>query len=216
MTTTASQKIEDFFSNFPRRSYSSGQIFIYPNEQVEYVYRIISGQVRQFDITRRGDEVVVGTFQTQSLFPMVFIAKNFDHDYFYQATTDTVMQIAPVVDIKDFLKQNSDVSYALLETMYTVADQLVERLKFFMKSSAREKVMLGILMECECDPTHQSSEHRVSLPGREFAARLGLTRETISREMHKLQNRGLVSVNNGTVYVASTQKLKEELARSVF
>ena len=63
MTPEILDKINQHFSQFPRREYPKGQILVFANENPDNIFYIVEGRVRKYDISYRGDEVIINIFK---------------------------------------------------------------------------------------------------------------------------------------------------------
>ena len=59
MPTAIADKIHQHFSTYPRREYPKGHILVFADESPDYIFYIVEGQVRKYDVSYRGDEVII-------------------------------------------------------------------------------------------------------------------------------------------------------------
>ncbi len=215
MDTNVSKKLHEFFTNFPLKRFKRGQILIYGGDSPPGIYFIQSGEVRQYDIARNGDEMVVNVYNPPSLFPMSWAVNQAPNEYFYETTMDTVVSIAPVEDCLVFFKQNPDVVYALLSRSYENTDTLLRRMKHLMKGTAQSRAILELLIACKCFEAQRNNACTVLVSENELAARTGLTRETISRELRQLQNRQLITMGRKQIIINDIASLEALLSQKL-
>lgn len=113
------KKIEKFFANYRLRHFAKSQILIYAGEDPPSIFHLISGQVRQYDITEKGEEVVVNVFKPPAFFLMAWAINKTPNQYFFETSEPTELRMAPASDVVAFLKANHDVTYDLLSRLYT-------------------------------------------------------------------------------------------------
>ncbi len=89
MTSAVSSKIDQFFRTYPQRSYPKGQILVFAGEEPEHVFYITKGRVRQYDVSYRGEEVIVNVFKPPAFFPMSWAINKTPNKYFFKTETDT-------------------------------------------------------------------------------------------------------------------------------
>ena len=53
-------KVQKHFSQYRFRKYPKGQILIHSGDEPEHIYYLVSGKVRQYDVSYRGDEIPGG------------------------------------------------------------------------------------------------------------------------------------------------------------
>jgi len=211
MTTDTVQRLTDYFSHFEKRSYRKGQVLIFGGEAPRHVYYLVQGSVRQYDISYRGDEIVVNTYKAPAFFSMPTIMSHVPNRYFFETTTDVELYQAPPETIVDFLQLNPDVMFELLCTAYAGVDGLLERMAHLMGGSAQTRVLYELALECrECEDKKQTT-CLIALNESELAARSGLTRETVSREIHKLKVAGLLDISRKGILLKDPGLLEEKL-----
>ncbi len=205
------EKVEKAFSKYPKRSYSKGQILIFADENPEYIFYITKGRVREYDVSYRGDEVIVNIFKPPSFFPMSWAINQTQNKYFYKTETDTDVHIIPLEVALDFIKANPDVILVLLSRVYRGMDVLLGRVVQLMSGTAKSRVAYELVVECRRSGESKGGRYLISLKENDLAARTGLSRETISRELNKLKKQGLVKITTKGVVVNDLPVLESKL-----
>ncbi len=213
MATEIEQKIADHFSKYPKRSYPKGQILVFADEDPEHIFYIIKGKVRQYDVSYRGDEVIVNIFMPPAFFPMSWAINKTKNKYFFKTEADTELHIVPPEDALEFVKSNPDVLLDLLSRLYRGVDGLMGRMVHLMSGTANSRLIYELIIESRRLKKADGAQDSYTLSTNEggFAARSGLSRETISREMHKLKTEGLVKVTPRGIVVKDLTKLEHKL-----
>lgn len=205
------EKIESFYARYPRRHFKKGHILIYAGDTSPGVYQLLEGEVRQYDITSGGDEVVVGIFQPPAIFPMITIARQYSDGYFYEAVTDIDVRLAPIKDIRTLLETNPDIVFGLLNEMYLAAGELTQEIKILKRGSARDKLLLTLVSMCKRSSKNTAGMCRVNVTEKEIASRAGLSRETTSRELRKLHRSDCIVMGYRTIFIKDLAILEKEL-----
>lgn len=212
MSESVTDKVNAFFARFPLRSYPKGQILIHAGEKPEHIYCIVKGSVRQYDISYRGDEIVVNIFKAGAFFPMLWAVTDLPNRYFFDTETDCDAYVAPIQDTVEFLKSNPDVTYDLLIRVYRGMDGILGRLVHLMSANAGDRLLYELVIECRRSGERaQDKSVMITLNESGLAARTGLSRETISREMQKLSKAGLASISHGTILIKNVSLLEKKL-----
>lgn len=215
MDSDVAHKIEDFFSQYALQKHKKGQILIHAGDEPPCIFHLTEGKVKQYDLSYRGDEVVLNVFKPPAFFPMSYAINKIPNSYFYEADSDLVLRKAPINDVLKFIRSNPDVLYDLLSRVYRGADGLLGRMAHLMASTAKSRVMYELIIECRRFGNHSSSGYLVSLNESDIGARAGLSRETVSREMQKLKTDGLIVVSNKHVTVPDLDKLEASLGKDL-
>lgn len=210
--TTIQQKIEAYFQKFPLKQYKKGQVIIYADDEPRGIFFIESGEVRQYVITNNGDEIVVNVFKAPAFFPMSWAVNKAPNEYFFETASTAELRVAPVGETVEFIKQNPDVLFDLLSRVYRGTDVLLRRMTHLMKGSARSRTILELIIACQYFGKEKDGGFVVEIPEGELAARSGLTRETVSRELHKLHDRGLLVISHKNIIIKNPEALRAELS----
>jgi CRP-like cAMP-binding protein len=213
MDPVTAQKIEQFFEQYPSRHYRKGQILVHAHDDPSHVFHLLEGRVKQYDISYRGDEVVLNVFKPPAFFPMSYAMNKTPNAYFFEAETDIELKLAPIDDTVGFLKSNPDVTYDLLSRVYKGTDGLLGRLAHLMAGSARSRVLYELLIEARRFGTPRGKGVAISLTESDIGAHAGLARETVSREIHKLKEEGLISVIKNEIWVNDIEHLDASVSR---
>ena len=212
MPEGVSDKVDKFFSAYPIKHYPKDTLIILADEDPKHIIHLVKGQVREYDISKRGDEIVVNVFKPPAFFPMSWAINRSPNQYFFQAATDIAAHIAPPDEVVGFLKANPDVMYDLLSRLYHGVDGLLRRMAHLMGGSAKSRLIFELLIESrrfgEAQP---NASHAVVISEGELGARAGLSRETISREIASLKNIGLISIERQKIFIQDLDKLELEL-----
>lgn len=206
------QKIADYFAQYPQRNYEKGQMLVHAGDQPPAIFYIVSGKVRQYDISYRGDEVVVNVFKEGAFFPMLWAITDAENRYFFAAETDTVVRAAPKQAALAFLRDNPDVMYDLLARLYSGIEGLLGRMTHLMAGSAKSRIMYELIIECRrFGEPQKDGSCIVHITEINLAARAGLSRETVSRELQKIMRDGLVTTNRKGIVITSVATLEAKL-----
>ena len=209
-------KIHDFFSKYPKHTYPKGQILVFANEDPEHIFYITKGRVRQYDVSYRGDEIVLNVFKQGAFFPMSWAINRTPNRYFAKTEVETELHVVPPDDAVAFLRDNPDVTYDLLSRVYRGTDGLLGRVVHLMSGTARSRLIYELIIECRRIREKQTAgKCLLDLTEVDLAARSGLSRETVSREMGRMKKEGWVDVVGKKIRVLDCQQLKQALGTAI-
>jgi CRP/FNR family transcriptional regulator len=213
MSQEIANKVNDFFTRYKLQYFKKGHVLIQAGHEPDGVYFIVGGQVRQYDISPSGDEVVVNMFKPPAFIPMSWAINHTPNSYFFEAFTNIVVRKAPAADVVQFLQDNPDVTFDLLSRVYKGLDGLLARMNRFMQNSARARLLFELAISAvRFGKPSEDGSYMLALHETELAARAGLTRETVNREIKKLKSEGLVDVTSHGVRVMELEAIKKEIA----
>ncbi len=212
MSVDVKQKIHDQFTRYPKRLYPKGQILLFADENPDHIFYLIKGRVRKYDVSYRGDEVIINTFQPPSFFPMSWAINRTPNRFFYKTETDTKLHVIPAEDALKFLQQNPDVALDLLSRLYKGLEGFYGRLVHLMSGTAKSRLLYELIIESRRFGIKQpEGSYILKMTEIDLAARSGLSRETISREMKAIKAEGWVTVRKNEIVVADITRLEAAL-----
>ena len=209
-------KVHAHFSKFPHRVYPKGQILVFADESPEHIYYIVKGKVRKYAISYRGDEVIVNIFKPPAFFPMSWAINKSTNSYFYKTEEETELYVVPANDAVEFLKANPDVMLDLLSRLYRGMDGLLGRVVNLMSGTAKSRLLYEIIIESRrFGVKDRRGKYILKINELDLAARSGLSRETVSREMQKLKDQGLVSLVGKELHINDLPALVKMLGTEI-
>ena len=113
------------------------------------------------------------------------------------------------------MQNNPDVLFDLLSRVYRGTDALLKRLVVSARNVAVNRLAFELLVESYRFGVRQDDNKCfVKIKQSVLAARSGLARETVSRELHKLEADGLVSFKDRGILI-DTELLEKKMERTV-
>jgi CRP-like cAMP-binding protein len=212
MDKEVKKTIQDFYETFPLKRLERGEVLIRPDETLKNIFYLVEGTVTQYDISAAGNEVVVNVFKPGAFFPMSMAINKTPNYYFFEASSPATVHVAPARKAVAFIKDNPDVMFDLLSRVYKGSDGLLRRMAHLMGGNARTRLIFEILNAAyRFGERDAEGNMLVPLTENDLAKRSGLSRETISRTMHKLKNDGIVKVQPFGVVIFELDRLEDLL-----
>jgi len=209
-------KVEAFFAQYPTKHFEKGHIVIHAHEEPAGVFYLVRGQVRQYDITVRGSEVVVNVFKPPAFFPMMWAVSRTPNRYFFEAITSVTVRLAPADAVVAFVQANNDVLFDLLSRVYSGVEGMQRRMAHLMGGTARTRVLFELLTECKRFGRLQpDGSWAIALHEEELARRAGLTRETVNRMLVDLKKQQLITIARKQIVVRNSTELEKELGEDL-
>jgi CRP-like cAMP-binding protein len=209
MYSDVSETIQNFFSQFPQRTFPKGHILLFAGQDPEHLFYLESGKVRKYGMSYRGDEMIVNVYKPPAFFPMSWAINHTPNRYYYKTEEQTTARLAPVAQTMDFLRQNPDVMLNLLSRIYTGFEGMLGRIMHLMAASAKSRILYELIIECRRFGKQRDGGCWVSLHETDLAARSGLSRETVSREMRRFKADGLLEINRSGILVRDLEAVEK-------
>lgn len=193
-------KIENFFKQYDVMTYAKGEIITLANQEPTSVSYLLSGLVEQYDITAEGNRITVNMYKTPAFFPMSWAINKTPNAYFFGAVTEVrVRQADPAATVL-FLRANPDVLFDLLSRVYLGSDILLRRLALAASGIAVNRLLYELLVEAYRFSVAKTGDTTlITIRQNTLAARSGLARETVSRELHKLEKLNLLELSKAGI-----------------
>jgi CRP/FNR family transcriptional regulator len=210
MTKAKFNQIKKYFSQFPTHKFPKGKILIKPGDRIENVYFIKSGFVRAYTITPKGENTI-NLFKP--LFIMSLIHSLIDHrnDYYFQALTPVEVYSVPQSEFKKFITENKELSFLIMDYFLSSLLNYFVNQGNIVNGTAQNKISSVLLQLTHDYGDVKNGRLQVNFPAthRIIANLVGLTRETTSVQMSKLQKMGVISTKRTQFVVKDLEKLKK-------
>lgn len=196
-------RVEKFFAAYPLKKYKRKSLLVSPGQKITDIFYLSEGNVRQYVFSREGEEFVIHIFKPGSFFPIALVLGDVKNRYYFEAETDIKAAKAPVEEVVSFLKESPQVLLDLNRRLSRGLHGVATRLEEYLGKPAQERLtsLLSYLAKSFGEPDKNGRQIKFSLTHQDLANWLGLSRETVSREMKRLQKKGLVSYKNQKIRV---------------
>jgi CRP-like cAMP-binding protein len=212
MTPHTTKALDTFYSRYPLKHYKKGHIFILPGEAVEHAYQLIEGKVKIYDVSYRGDEIIITNRIPPAIFPMSLVVNSAATRYIYEASTDITVRQAPTEDMRHFLDAHPPIVLELLSNLYSILDSVLERMVHYIASNAKNRLIYAIISECkEFGSLDEDNVYRIDVNEKELGSRAGLSRETVSREARALKRLKILEVHHNYMLIRNFSQLERYL-----
>ncbi len=208
-----SQKIEKFFSNYNKYKFEKGTILLKPGQTPSGIFCLVAGTVKMYAVSSNGEELVLNTFKPVSFFPVAFALNSALSNYYFETIDSTEVYKAPPQDFLKFLQSEPDVALNLLSRIYKGLDGLFLRMEYSMAGSASKRLITEILISAKRFGKKNKKDIIINLKltEKDLAAFSGITRETVSRELQKLEKKDLLTYKKGVITIKDLKLLEAEL-----
>lgn len=193
MKSTINDKIQQYFGEFRLQSYSKGTVLTLAGQEPVGISLLVEGAVEQYDITPAGIKTVLNIYRPGAFFPMSWAINSTPNQYFFEASTDVKIRLSPADEAINFLKDNPDVMFDLLSRVYKGTDVMLKRAVLTASGQASARLAYELLIEAYRFGEKTSEKtYEIKIKHSTLASRVGLARETVSREMKILEREGIV------------------------
>ena len=198
------------------RSFQAGQTLIWSGDRMDFVASVVTGVATLTQVMEDGRTQTVGL-----LFPSDFVGRpgRDAAPYNVIATTDVMMCCFRKKPFEELMARTPHIGQRLLEMTLDELDAAREWMLLLGRKTAREKIasLLAIVARRDAGLQGQVRQRQVTfdlpLTREAMADYLGLTLETVSRQISALKREGIIELTGKrTVHVPDIDRLIEEAA----
>lgn len=214
MKLDSSDRLSSFFSRQKLLTFRKGEIILMPDETPRGIFFIREGHVRVYSLTEWGDEKLFVIYKQQEIFPLFWVFDKNPIKRFYEAMDDVELLCAPTEDFLSYIKSNPD---SLMEFTYKIAGIFyvcLDRIDTLEYINAYPRLIARLLYLTKRFGEKRGNKLLISIPltHKDIATSISMTRETVSRELEKLEKKNLIKYVNHQIVVNDIKKLEAELS----
>ncbi|HUD04794.1 MAG TPA: Crp/Fnr family transcriptional regulator [Patescibacteria group bacterium] len=213
MDTDLLKKLNPFFAQYKPLNYKKGQVILRPEDKIEYIYFIEKGFVKFYYISPEGKELTFLIYKPGYIFPLLFtFLGNTTTRYYFEAYTPLTLRRAPRETFTELISTNNFLIFSLGQEVVLRWQELLNRMELLKLGSACQNVAYIIDLCAKQFGVKSGRAITIDLPlaHKDIASMVGLTRETVSLEMKKLEQLGLIEYKRGNITVKDIDMFRKK------
>jgi len=207
------RKLNPFFARYKPLNYKKGQVILRPEDKIEYIYFIEKGYVKFYYISPEGKELTFLIYKPGYLFPILFtFLGNTTTRYYFEAYTPLTLRRAPRETFTELISTNTFLMFSLSQEVVRRWQELLNRMELLKLGSACQNVAYIIDLCAEQFGIKNGRTVTIDLPlaHKDIASMVGLTRETVSLEMKKLEQLGLIEYKRRNITIKDLEVFRRK------
>ena len=214
MDDTVKQKLEAFFSGFKHLTYKKGEIVFRPSESITQIAFLKKGLVRMYALSEGGEEITLHVFRPDSFFPTMLSLGKMESKYYFEVTDLAEAYIAPAEKVIAFLKSEPEVLLNLTSRFAQGLTGMMLRVENLAFQDSYPKIVSLLLYLSKRFGKQNGDETIIELEmsHTDIASWAGVTRETVSRQMEKLQKKGIIANKKRLLVIKDLNMLQQEIS----
>lgn len=218
MDTQIQTKLANFFSRHRLVTYKKGELIYRAGDTIDTVDFVKSGYIRLYTLNKSAEETTINLFKPLFYITLIeALTKDVStNKYYMEAVTDVEVWKAPKSEFIEFIKPtnvstSTDINYEILKAIAGLASDLINNLESVIPGSASQKIGSILITLAEKYGSTKDGELSINFETthRLIASMAGLTRETTSTQIKKLENNGLIAQRSGFIIIKDLEKLRE-------
>lgn len=208
------RKLNSLFRAGTLIKYKKGEVIIRPEDKPLGVYLVESGYVKSYSISKTGQVSIRVIKKKNDILPIVWALGGVTRDVFMETMNDVIVYRISRAEFIKFINENPDILRCLIKEMinlYSIYDIRIGSLEY---RYAYDRIIAQLLLLADqFGKKHSNGEILIDLPLRhnDIADSVNATRETVSRELAKIERRKLIRYENRQIVIKSRTALEKEL-----
>jgi len=193
-----------------RRSLGKGEILFHKGDTGSAFFIIIKGLIKIGVSNKLGDEVTLAFLRNGDFFGEMALLDELPRSADATALEDSLLYVLDRNDFFPFLTQNENAVRSILRALsmrLRRTDDLFAEISFLTVSARLAKRLLELVEPLQT-PAKESPEYRIQMSQRDIAAMLGVTRESINKELKILRDKGMVTTSRNAITIQDLDRLK--------
>jgi CRP/FNR family cyclic AMP-dependent transcriptional regulator len=190
------KEIEQLISKLIIKKFKKHETILHEEDTNEFMYIILFGKVKAVRVTEDGKEIILAVHQAGEFFGEMSLIDGRTTPASVIATEDSLAAIVSKKDFYSILFAQSKVMMSLLKIFCTRLRKCWDTIQLlnFNNASQRTKMLLLMLSDEYGKKSAEGITLNIKLTHQDVAEMTGMTRETVTRILDKLQKIGEITV----------------------
>ncbi len=208
-----SHELADLFMKGKAVQFKKGDIILEPGYPSQDIYYVEAGYVKTYVLTQDGNTHLHVIYRPKKIFPLRSAILDLQGNSFYEAMTDVTVRKLPKDTFVQALESNHSLAMILLKKVTAMFDDYVYKVDNLQFKSTHHRLvsMLIYLIEGFSEKEGEDVIVNIPLTHQDLANLCGMARETVSRELETLKQKGIIEHENHHIVIKDLKKLEQEL-----
>jgi len=202
---------EEIHACMTQRSLESGDSIYQQNEESDALYQVISGEIRIFNVSREGREVLYVTYHKGDTFGEIGVLDQGVRPHNAVANGPTVLSVLQKKDFNDLRQQHPEINEQLIL-------MLCQRLRLvfgFFEGSAllplpSRLAQRLVNLRIEQEKKHQKNDNtEIHLSQSDLANMMGASRQAISKVLKSWEDQKLIKLDYGKTTILNLKQIRK-------
>jgi len=193
------EELQKFIAKYPIKKFERDQVILCQGDAPSVVYAIRKGYIKGYDINNQGTEQLVWFGTPGDICPSIWLFSSTETlPLFYSSFNRVEAHVVDKQEMLVFLDEHPKALMELSKRLAMLATDLIIRLNAVEKPKAEEKIAHTLAFFADrFAESKKSGARRIALPftQQDLASLLGLTRETVAKELKRLKEERYISYN---------------------
>jgi CRP/FNR family transcriptional regulator, cyclic AMP receptor protein len=211
-TSLKDEEIEILAALLRRRSIKKGDIIFQKGDEGTALYAILRGCIQIIVTTPVGDTITVAILNDGDFFGEMALLDGMPRSADAVALEETQLAVLDRKDFLPFLAQHEHAVLAILRTLslrLRRTDELLAEICFLTLSTRLAKRLLELARGVDTGSGSDASAFAMGMTQKELSSLLGVSRESVNKELKILRDKGIVSTERNKIVILDRERLKK-------
>jgi CRP/FNR family transcriptional regulator len=205
--------LTQFFLKYPLKKYKKGEVLFRPGDNFGGIYFVKKGFFRIYMVSKEGKETSIQMFKPLFYFSLISAITGIENRHFMEAMTPVEVWKAPK---DEFMKMIKDSPEIRVEVMGSFLKKFVDFTSQMIQTIAGDAYtkIAGLIYAMADEFGEDKGKKRVvkfKITHKQIGSLTGLTRETVTLQMLKLEKAGMIDNDKREIVVEDMSKLRKML-----
>ncbi|KOV70056.1 cyclic nucleotide-binding protein [Streptomyces sp. AS58] len=198
----------------PMKTYHAGEILYSPTQPSEVLFILKKGRVRVFRVSADGRALTTAIISPGTIFGEMVLLGQHMYDNYAEALDETVVCVMSRADVHKYLLSDARIAARITAILGQRLADLEQRLSdsVFKTVAQRIAATLTTLTSAQppAGPLRPVGRHpQIALTHEQLAALAGTSRETCTKVLREMEERGLLRLARGRITVLDRERLED-------
>lgn len=198
--------VEKLFKYGHKKTYWELDIIFAEGEKAEFLPIVLNGKVKMVRYPEIGKEFIIGFFGDGEVFAIPPAMDGKSYPATCVAVENSKLLILPRPNFQKLMQESSEFTAIVMEKMCGLLRETAETINNLATSSPEHRIGNILLRLSKNEPT------KINLRRQDIADMAGLTTETTIRVIKRLQEKKLLEIVKGKIFLAEPERLRRFLS----
>lgn len=204
---------DSYFSQFPVKTYRKKWNIINAGDKVQKIFYLKKGYIRVYAMSSDGKELTLLVYKPGSFFPILTALKqNISYPYWVETITPVEVVAVPVGNFITFFKDNPELLLNMSIEIMQRLDNALKRMEYLVFGNVYVRIASVLLMFGQQFGKREGNtiSFDLALTHKDIGYLIGAVRETVSAEIKKLEEKGIIEQASKTLVIKNVKALEKE------
>jgi CRP/FNR family cyclic AMP-dependent transcriptional regulator len=207
---------DEYSQHLKMVAFKKGELILRPHDDAHNIYAIANGLAKVYNIDSRGKEYISVIYGPGDFYPVAWLIDRPRPPIYFQAITDCLVHVIPRTVFQKLLKENIELSTAFTRHVIEQFAYYASTVNNFGLKYGNERLYYRLVVLASRFGKKRS--HAIVIPAinhSDIAASIHMSRESVSREVTKLEKLGVLNYGRADITIHDIDYLQEQLGKTV-